>query len=108
MKLILVISEGNCCCTIEQDSFPIGVSKFTKIVAMHSELVALADNGFIYGWAWDNDGNGSMTAHPFGVMILANVSYLPVSFSTALVISQDRGKDGCYRNPCVNNPFYLR
>ncbi|KHN70778.1 E3 ubiquitin-protein ligase UBR5 [Toxocara canis] len=56
----------------EADAFPTGVTKFTKIVAMHSELVALADNGFIYGWAWDNTGNGSMTVHPFGRMILAN------------------------------------
>uniref|UniRef100_A0A915CIQ6 E3 ubiquitin-protein ligase UBR5 n=3 Tax=Parascaris univalens TaxID=6257 RepID=A0A915CIQ6_PARUN len=81
----------------EEDSFPVGVSKFTKIVAMHSELVALADNGFIYGWAWDNDGSGSMTAHPFGVMILANapneekfVDIVACAYRACLLTSSNR------------------
>ncbi|MFH4979150.1 hypothetical protein AB6A40_005859 [Gnathostoma spinigerum] len=48
----------------EEDSFPSGVTRFTKIAAMRSELIALGDNGCLYGWSWSNDGNGSMTAHP--------------------------------------------
>ncbi|KAL3990385.1 HECT-domain (ubiquitin-transferase) family protein [Acanthocheilonema viteae] len=54
----------------ETDMFPTGVTKFVKIAAMSSELIALGDNGFFYSWSWKNDGHGSMTAHPFGTKLL--------------------------------------
>ncbi|CAG9532205.1 unnamed protein product [Cercopithifilaria johnstoni] len=54
----------------EMDMFPTGVTKFVKIAAMSSELIALGDNGFFYSWSWRNDGHGSMTAHPFGTKLL--------------------------------------
>ncbi|KAK6113483.1 E3 ubiquitin ligase EDD family protein [Brugia pahangi] len=56
----------------ETDMFPTGVTKFVKIAAMNSELIALGDNGFFYSWSWKNDGHGSMTAHPFGTKLLTN------------------------------------
>ncbi|MCP9265011.1 E3 ubiquitin-protein ligase UBR5 [Dirofilaria immitis] len=56
----------------EMDMFPTGVTKFVKIAAMNSELIALGDNGFFYNWSWKNDGHGSMTAHPFGTKLLTN------------------------------------
>ncbi|VDO72163.1 unnamed protein product [Onchocerca flexuosa] len=52
--------------------FPTGVTKFVKIAAMSSELIALGDNGFFYSWSWKNDGHGSMTAHPFGIKLLTS------------------------------------
>lgn len=55
--------------------FPTGVTKFVKIAAMSSELIALGDNGFFYSWSWKNDGHGSMTAHPFGIKLLTSVSF---------------------------------
>uniref|UniRef100_A0A8R1XPM3 UBR-type domain-containing protein n=1 Tax=Onchocerca volvulus TaxID=6282 RepID=A0A8R1XPM3_ONCVO len=56
----------------EIDMFPTGVTKFVKIAAMSSELIALGDNGFFYSWSWKNDGHGSMTAHPFGIKLLTS------------------------------------
>jgi len=31
---------------------------------MHSELLALADNGEIYTWSWEKDAKPSKHAHP--------------------------------------------
>nr|AZA04905.1 E3 ubiquitin-protein ligase [Anisakis simplex] len=55
----------------DDDKLPYGVTKFTKIVSMHSELIALADDGFIYGWSWKSS-NGTVAQHPFAKAILAN------------------------------------
>jgi hypothetical protein len=48
----------------KESPFPTGVKKFIKIVAMHSELLALADNGLLYGWSWENTAKGSKSPHP--------------------------------------------
>lgn len=62
-----------------QDAFPTGVTKFVKIAAMRSELIALGDNGFFYSWLWKNEGHGSLTAHPYSTQLLSNVSSVQVS-----------------------------
>ncbi|KAL3072374.1 hypothetical protein niasHT_033592 [Heterodera trifolii] len=42
---------------------PDGVDKFTKIASMNAELVALADNGQLYAWAWANGSVPSNVPH---------------------------------------------
>lgn len=48
----------------KESPFPTGVKRFVKIVAMNSELLALADNGLLYGWSWDKKAKGSKSPHP--------------------------------------------
>lgn len=57
-----------------QDTFPAGVTKFVKIASTRSEMIALGDNGFFYGWQWKNDELGSMTKHHYSVKLLSDVS----------------------------------
>ncbi|VDD85214.1 unnamed protein product [Enterobius vermicularis] len=56
----------------EQCPFPVGVTKFIKIAAMHSELLALGDNGFFYGWTWKGQNSGSLALHPLSRRLLLN------------------------------------
>nr|CAD2187541.1 unnamed protein product [Meloidogyne enterolobii] len=43
--------------------FPDDVTKFVKIVSMQSELIALADNGKIYGWSSEIDSKSDNSLH---------------------------------------------
>uniref|UniRef100_A0A1I8BK91 E3_UbLigase_EDD domain-containing protein n=1 Tax=Meloidogyne hapla TaxID=6305 RepID=A0A1I8BK91_MELHA len=52
--------------------FPAEVTKFLKIVSMHSELIVLADNGKLYGWSWEIDSIPNNSPH------LANSFLFPI------------------------------
>ncbi|KAL7072819.1 hypothetical protein ACQ4LE_008078 [Meloidogyne hapla] len=52
--------------------FPAEVTKFLKIVSMHSELIVLADNGKLYGWSWEIDSTPNNSPH------LANSFLFPI------------------------------
>lgn len=44
-------------------NFPKGVEKFIKIASMHSELIALADDGRLYSWSWNKSSKPSNLPH---------------------------------------------
>ncbi|VDN04928.1 unnamed protein product [Thelazia callipaeda] len=79
------------------DTFPTGVTKFIKIASMSSELVALADNGFFYGWNWKKNEQGSLTPHPFACKLLSSavqeekfVDIVSCPFRACLATSMNR------------------
>lgn len=58
-----------------------------KIASMSSELIALGDNGFFYGWSWNNDGNGSLTVHPLCIKLLSDVCFSIFYFTLYYIFS---------------------
>jgi E3 ubiquitin-protein ligase EDD1 len=53
-----------------ESPFPPGVNKFVKITSMHSELIALADDGKLYGWSWEKKAKPASAPHRAGVKLL--------------------------------------
>ena len=51
------------CLQETQINYPPGVNKFVKISSMHSDLLALADDGKIYSWNWEKKAKPSNEAH---------------------------------------------
>ncbi|CAK5111307.1 unnamed protein product [Meloidogyne enterolobii] len=53
--------------------FPDDVTKFVKIVSMQSELIALADNGKIYGWSWEIDSKPDNSPHVANDILFSSI-----------------------------------
>nr|CAD2175753.1 unnamed protein product [Meloidogyne enterolobii] len=53
--------------------FPDDVTKFVKIVSMQSELIALADNGKIYGWSWEIDSKPGNSPHVANDILFSSI-----------------------------------
>uniref|UniRef100_A0A914NAI0 E3 ubiquitin-protein ligase UBR5 ubiquitin-associated domain-containing protein n=1 Tax=Meloidogyne incognita TaxID=6306 RepID=A0A914NAI0_MELIC len=56
--------------------FPDDVTKFVKIVFLQSELIALADNGKIYGWSWEIDLKPDNSPHLANDILFSSIGIL--------------------------------
>lgn len=56
----------------KENPLPPNVKKFVKIAAFQGELLAITDNGLLYGWPWSRKTLGENSPHSINSMFIGN------------------------------------